>query len=154
SPNFRHPVPFAKEVVTLDAVSDGRLVLGLGAGGTRWGASMLGLPELSPRARSDRFAAFVPLPDQLLRGGTRRHHTGRSHTAHDARTVPGGVQQPRVPFAIAAPGPRGMLLAARHAQIWVTNGKRNYDEPVDPARGAHVVRRQIDHLEQACAAVG
>jgi alkanesulfonate monooxygenase SsuD/methylene tetrahydromethanopterin reductase-like flavin-dependent oxidoreductase (luciferase family) len=34
SPNFRHPVPFAKELVTLDDISGGRLTLGLGAGGT------------------------------------------------------------------------------------------------------------------------
>src|ERR687892_2840902 len=42
SPNFRHPVPFAKEVVTLDDVSGGRLTLGIGAGGSGWDATMLG----------------------------------------------------------------------------------------------------------------
>ena len=42
SPNFRHPVPFAKELVTLDDISGGRLTLGIGAGGTGWDATVLG----------------------------------------------------------------------------------------------------------------
>lgn len=153
SANFRHPVPFAKEIVTLDDVSDGRLIVGLGAGGTGWDASVLGGPPWSPRERSERFAEFVALTDQLLRDGA-TSHTGRYYSAVDARTVPGCVQQPRVPFAIAATGPRGLLVAAKYAEIWVTNGHRAYEETLDPARGAEVVRRQSELLEQACAAVG
>ena len=42
SPNFRHPVPFAKELMTLDDISGGRLAAGIGAGGTGWDAAMLG----------------------------------------------------------------------------------------------------------------
>src|SRR6185437_15172338 len=42
SPTFRHPLPFAKEAMTLDHVSDGRLTLGLGAGGTGFDATVLG----------------------------------------------------------------------------------------------------------------
>ena len=42
SPNFRHPVPFAKEILTLDEVSGGRLDLGIGAGGTGADATVLG----------------------------------------------------------------------------------------------------------------
>lgn len=40
SPNFRHPVPFAKEFVALDDISGGRLMLGIGAGGSGWDATM------------------------------------------------------------------------------------------------------------------
>src|ERR671918_474002 len=42
SPNFRHPVPFARELVSLDDVSGGRLTVGLGAGGEGWDATVLG----------------------------------------------------------------------------------------------------------------
>src|ERR1700710_2211504 len=42
SPNFRHPVPFAKELITLDDISDGRLTLGIGSGGEGWDATGLG----------------------------------------------------------------------------------------------------------------
>lgn len=153
SPNFRHPVPLAKELVTLDDISNGRLVVGLGAGGTGWDASVLGGAPWSPVERSERFAEFVTLLDTLLCDGDTTH-TGRYYSAVDARTIPGCVQQPRVPFAIAATGPRGLLVAARHAEIWVTNGHRSYEDQLDPARGAEVVRRQIELLAQACAAVG
>src|SRR5207248_11679651 len=61
SPNFRHPVPLAKELVTLDDISGGRLMLGIGAGGEGWDATMLGQAAWSQRERADRFAEFVDL---------------------------------------------------------------------------------------------
>jgi len=42
SPNFRHPVSFARELISLDDVSQGRFVLGIGAGGLGWDATVLG----------------------------------------------------------------------------------------------------------------
>ena len=50
SPNFRHPVPFAKELMSLDDLSGGRFQLGVGAGGGGFDAAVLGDPELTPRA--------------------------------------------------------------------------------------------------------
>src|SRR3989442_11846268 len=47
-------------------------------------------------------------------------YQGRFYSANEARTYPGCVQEPRVPFAIAATGPLGMRLAATHGQAWVT----------------------------------
>src|SRR5881227_993731 len=61
SPNFRHPVPLAKELMTLDDISGGRLTLGIGAGGEGWDATMLGHPAWSRPERADRFAEFVGL---------------------------------------------------------------------------------------------
>jgi alkanesulfonate monooxygenase SsuD/methylene tetrahydromethanopterin reductase-like flavin-dependent oxidoreductase (luciferase family) len=154
SPNFRHPVPFAREVITLDDVASGRLTLGLGAGGTGWDATILGQQEWSATERSDRFGEFVTLLDLLLRH-PETSYTGRYYTAREARTYPGCVQQPRVPFAIAATGRRGMQLAAEQAAIWVTYGDVSHRGPPLPAAdGADVVRRQIARLEEACAAVG
>jgi alkanesulfonate monooxygenase SsuD/methylene tetrahydromethanopterin reductase-like flavin-dependent oxidoreductase (luciferase family) len=152
SPNFRHPVPFAKEVVALDDVSGGRLTLGLGAGGTGWDASMLGHQPWSPTERTARFVEFVTCTDLLLREPTASYH-GEHYVARDARTLPGCVQQPRVPFAIAATGPAGMRLAARYATTWVTTGDRELPAPVAPTVGAGLVASQIARLEEACAAV-
>jgi alkanesulfonate monooxygenase SsuD/methylene tetrahydromethanopterin reductase-like flavin-dependent oxidoreductase (luciferase family) len=153
SPNFRHPVPFAKEVVTLDQISGGRLTLGIGAGGGGWDATVLGHARWSARERADRFAEFVALTDRLLRQ-RETSYTGEFYSAHEARTFPACVQQPRVPLAIAATGARGMRLAARHAEIWVTTGDRSQEGRLDAARGAQVIRAQIERLEQACAAEG
>src|SRR5439155_196393 len=55
SPTFRHPVPFARELVALDDVSGGRLTLGIGAGATSgWDTTMLGGPAWSPGERTER----------------------------------------------------------------------------------------------------
>ena len=67
SPSFRHPVPFAKEIATLDEISGGRTILGVGSGGTGFDARVLGQPEYSPRQRHERFAEFVSALDALLR---------------------------------------------------------------------------------------
>jgi alkanesulfonate monooxygenase SsuD/methylene tetrahydromethanopterin reductase-like flavin-dependent oxidoreductase (luciferase family) len=153
SPNFRHPVTLAKEVVTLDDLSNGRLVLGVGAGGVGWDATMLGQDRWSTPERSARFAEFVELTNRLLRCGA-TSWTGRYYTANDARTWPGCVQTPRVPFAVAAIGPRGMRLAATYGDTWVTTGDRVAGERRSPAAGAAIVAAQIAALGDACAAVG
>jgi alkanesulfonate monooxygenase SsuD/methylene tetrahydromethanopterin reductase-like flavin-dependent oxidoreductase (luciferase family) len=67
SPNFRHPLPFANVLITLDDISDGRLTLGSGAGGSGWDATMLNEEAWSRRERAERFAEFVKLTDLLLR---------------------------------------------------------------------------------------
>jgi alkanesulfonate monooxygenase SsuD/methylene tetrahydromethanopterin reductase-like flavin-dependent oxidoreductase (luciferase family) len=153
SPNFRHPVPFAREVLALDDVSDGRLTLGLGAGGVGWDATMLGSDPWPARERADRFEEFVTLSDLLLRQPATSWR-GRYYAADEARSAPGCVQQPRVPFAIAATGPRGMRLAAEHAATWVTTGDRSGAATATPADGAAVVARQLEALADACATVG
>ncbi|MDG4764304.1 LLM class flavin-dependent oxidoreductase [Solwaraspora sp. WMMD406] len=121
SPNFRHPVHFAREITAVDDICDGRLLLGIGAGGQGFDAEVLGVAPLSPRARVDRYAEFVELLDRLLRE-QRVTWRGRYFEAVDARSTPGCRQQPRVPFVLAANGPRSMALAARFGAGWVTTG--------------------------------
>ena len=139
SPNFRHPVPFAKELMTLDDLSQGRITLGVGAGGTGFDATALGQAEWSGRERADRFEEFVELLDRLLTQPA-TNHDGRYYSAEEARSIPGCVQRPRIPFAVAAEGPRAMRTAAAHGDTWVT---------VD-GRGAGP--DQMARFEDACAA--
>ncbi len=121
SPNYRHPVPFAKDLMTLDDVSAGRITLGVGAGGTGFDATVLGDEVLSPRQRVDRLSEFVDLLDRLLRQPVTTFD-GSFFVARDARMLPGGVQTPRLPFVVAANGPRAMAVAARWGQGWATTG--------------------------------
>jgi len=143
SPNFRHPVPFAKELMTLDEISDGRFTLGIGAGGEGFDATALGEERWSTRERADRFGEFTRLLDKLL---THDETTadGTHYRAHEAQMLPGSTQQPRMPFHVAAIGPRGMKLAAELGQGWITFG--------DPEQGPKVVAEQIQRLRAACAA--
>ncbi|WP_037335124.1 LLM class flavin-dependent oxidoreductase [Saccharomonospora piscinae] len=122
SPNFRHPVPFAREVITLDDLADGRLVLGVGAGGQGYDAEVLGTPELSPGRRVDRFVEFVDALDGLLRTDG-FDYSGEYYSAKGARNLPGCVQRPRSPLLIAANGPRAMAYAARQGEGWITTGQ-------------------------------
>lgn len=153
SPNFRHPVPFAKELITLDDVSGGRLIAGIGAGTDGWDSAMLGGPPWGRRERTERFEEFVALTDLLLRDPC-ASYTGNYYSANEARTYPGCIQQPRVPLAIAASQRRGMTVAARHGDFWVTTGSRTRLDRLDPAEGSLEIRRQIDALEEVCVSVG
>ena len=142
TPNFRHPVPFAKELMTLDHLSGGRLNVGLGAGTDGYDATMLGSsasasewsltggvggrpptgrsqPELSPGRRHARFVEFVEVLAQVL-AQPRTSWSGDWYTVDEARTVPACVQQPHPPFVVAANGPKGMRLALEQGDGWVT----------------------------------
>lgn len=126
SPNFRHPAAFIREITALDDISDGRFLLGVGAGGTGYDATVLGDAVLSAKARVDRLTEFVEVLDRGL-VNDRIDYQGEYFTAVDARSTPGCVQRPRVPFLIAANGPRTLALCARIGQGWVTTGARTDD---------------------------
>ncbi|MFF1517158.1 LLM class flavin-dependent oxidoreductase [Streptomyces sp. NBC_01281] len=153
SPNFRHPVPLAKELISLDDISDGRITLGIGAGGSGFDATALGQDPWTPRERADRFGEFVPLLDRLLTEDS-VSYSGNFYSAHEAYDIPGCVQRPRLPFAVAATGPRGLKLAARHGQAWVTTGDPKLYETGTPDQSVQAIRGQIDKLADACAGIG
>ena len=154
SPTFRHPVPFARELISLDDISDGRITLGIGSGGLGFDTTILGEPPWSPGERAARFAEFVDMLDRLLRE-PEVSYDGRWWRADEARTYPGCVQRPRLPFAVAATRPRGMRVVARHGDVWVTNGDRDHTGPaLGPEAGAAVVARQWAELADICAAEG
>jgi alkanesulfonate monooxygenase SsuD/methylene tetrahydromethanopterin reductase-like flavin-dependent oxidoreductase (luciferase family) len=152
SPNFRHPVVLTREVLALDDISDGRFELGIGAGGEGWDATVLGQPAWSRAERAARYAEFVELADQLLR---RREvtFTGRYYSADGARSHPGCLQEPRVPFVLAGTGPKAMSVVARFADAWVTTGPRDRGL-LDTTTGVTAVAGQMALLEEACHLVG
>jgi len=150
SPNFRHPVPLAKELLTLDDLSEGRLVVGIGSGGTGYDAGALGAPPWAPAERSARFREFTALLDQLL---TRVETTsmGRYYSAHEVMRHPAPIAVPRPPFVVSALGRRAMEVAAEFGQGWVTTGVATH--------GAHptteaAVTGQVADLDAALDARG
>lgn len=153
SPNFRHPVTLAKELITLDDLSGGRIDLGIGSGGTGFDAVTLGEPVLTPPERAERFEEFVRLLDQLL---TTNEVTasGAHYVAHEAQNLPGCVQRPRIPFTIAGNGPRGMALAARFGSAWVSTGDPALADGGTAAASDRALADQVRRLDDACLAAG
>ncbi len=128
SPNYRHPVTTAKDLMTLDDVSGGRLIAAIGAGGTGWDATVLGQPMLTPRQRVARLDEFVTLTDLLL---TQPDTTwdGDYFHAREAKMIPAGSRQ-RIELVVAANGPRTIAIAAR-ADGWATTGPESQDVTLD-----------------------
>src|SRR5471030_1917913 len=151
SPNFRHPVVFAKELMTLDELSQGRFVLGVGVGGAGFDATVLGAEELTPGQRVARFAEFVEALDLLLTQAN-TSYDGTWFRAVEARMVPGSVQKPRLPFVIAANGPRAMRVVARHGQAWATTGLTPSKD--GPDRWWATLPDAVGRLDEALVAAG
>lgn len=154
TPNYRHPAVLARDLTTIDDIAGGRLVCGLGAGAPGPDATLLGGEAPAPRARADRLDEFVGLLDELLVHGD-VDHNGPWYTVRGATYRPRSRSSAaRIPFAIAATGPRGMRLAARHARYWVTSGAPN-DFSARPWRESlPVLRAQLAQVDDACLAVG
>lgn len=154
SPNFRHPVLLAKDAIAIDDISCGRFVLGIGSGSPDAGdAAIVDPAPLARRERAARFREFVELTDRLLREPV-TDHAGRFYTAHEARMIPGCVQRPRLPLAIAASGPGALALAARHGDAWVTLGPTDFSRDHGPEECLAVVAAQADELRRACDRIG
>lgn len=150
SPNMRHPVTLAQDVVTLDHASNGRFIFGIGAGGVGFDSTVFGQEPLSRAALVDRLAEFVALTDRLLREPIVSHE-GAYYTVHEACIQPPCVQEPRVPIAVAAAGPRSLALAARYGDAWITFGGWTDSSP---SEAEATVRAQNRQLDDACAAIG
>jgi len=131
SPNFRHPVPFAKELATLDDIAAGRILVGVGSGGTGFDAYVLAQRELTPRERHVRFLEFVDALDVLLRfeqpGSGGISFSGDWYAAHNARMVGSPSRRPRMPLLIAGNGPKTIRYAATRGDGWVTTGGTEED---------------------------
>ncbi len=128
SPNFRHPVTLAKDLMTLDDISGGRIIVGVGAGGTGWDATVLGQQPLTPGQRVDRLTEFVTLTDLLLTNADTTWQ-GNYFQAERARMIPAGSRA-RIPLIVAANGPRTMRIAAG-ADGWATTGPESTDATTD-----------------------
>jgi probable F420-dependent oxidoreductase len=110
---FRNPALTAKMAVTLDHVSDGRLILGIGAGWHQPEFDAFGYPF---DHRVSRFEDSVRIIHPLLRTGE-ADHRGSWYQADRAELLPRPFR-PDMPLLIASKGPRMMELTARYADSW------------------------------------
>lgn len=111
---FRNPAVLAKMAVTLDEVSRGRLLLGLGCG---WHAPEFEAFGIPFDHRVDRFEEALQIILALLRTG-RADFSGRHHRLRDGELRPRGPRPGGPPVLVGARGPRMTALAARYADLW------------------------------------
>lgn len=119
---FRNPGVTAKMATTLDHISGGRAILGLGAGWFEREHDAFGI-QFGPRMgeRIDRLAEAVPLIRRLLDGETVTHE-GPHYRFHDAVCAPRPIQD-HLPILLGGSGPRKTLpLVARSADMWNAYG--------------------------------
>jgi probable F420-dependent oxidoreductase len=114
--DFRHPLLLARELATLDALSGGRVEIGIGAGWRTADYRQLGATYDPPKVRIDRLEESIGILKGLF-AGERVTHDGPHYRLGGARLEPRPVQRPHPPFVIGGGGPRMLRLAAREADI-------------------------------------
>src|SRR3954454_14063212 len=92
--DYKHPAIVAKEVATMDVLSDGRADLGLGAGWMQVDYDALGLPYDAAGVRVSRLEEALAVVKGCWADG-KFSHTGDHYTINDYDAIPKPVQQPR-----------------------------------------------------------
>lgn len=114
--DYKHPVVLAKELATLDLLSDGRLEIGLGAGWMVTDYEQSGIPYDPAPVRIDRFEEGLAIIKGAMTGEPVTHH-GTHYTVTGYRATPLPAQQPCPPILIGGGGKRVLGIAARQADI-------------------------------------
>jgi alkanesulfonate monooxygenase SsuD/methylene tetrahydromethanopterin reductase-like flavin-dependent oxidoreductase (luciferase family) len=141
SNTFRHPAILAKEAVTLDHISNGRLDIGMGAGWYEPEHRMFGIDFPETRELVSRFKEAVEVVDAMLRNET-TSYTGKYYQLREATSRPAPVQKPRPPLTLGAFGPRMLKIAAAYADTWNAFGS------------VEEIRQRNDLLDQYCSEIG
>jgi F420-dependent oxidoreductase-like protein len=137
---YRNPALLAKEAVTVDHLSGGRLEFGIGAAWAEVEHEMYGLEGLDHRV--GRLSESLRIIRSLWTE-ERTNFDGRYYRMKDAIANPKPVQKPHPPIWIGASGETTMRLVARYADVWNAAGG-------DPSR----MKELGEKLEQACAETG
>ncbi len=114
--DYKHPVVLAKELATIDLLTEGRLELGIGAGWMKTDYEQSGMPYDPPSVRVDRFEEGLKvLKGAFSEGPFSFEGTHYTVTNYDGQPMP--VQKPHPPILIGAGGKRMLTIAAREADI-------------------------------------
>jgi len=119
--SFRNPALLAKIADTVDEISNGRLILGLGAGWHRPEYDAFGYPF---DHRVGRFEEALTIISSLLRTG-HVDFAGTYYQARDCELRPRGPRPAGPPIMIGTTGTRMLRLTARHADLWNAWGQHD-----------------------------
>jgi len=145
--DFRHPAILAKMAATLDHISDGRALLGLGAGWYEQEYTQFGLHYGPPAERLGRLAETARICRALFEQ-KRTTFRGRYYELRNALAEPKPLQQPRLPILIGADGDHALSVAGRHADWW--NG---FGTPDDVRRKLGLIRSAAEKAGRSFAEI-
>jgi len=137
---YRHPAVLAKMATTVDIVSGGRLILGIGAGWFEQEHREYGIPFHTVGERLRRLDEALEVIKRLC-GEDHASFAGRYHELRAANFQPKPIQRPHPPILIGASGENMALgIVAKHAQMWNSFGT--------PDVFRHKIARLTDHCER------
>lgn len=146
---LRNPALLARQAMTIDHISNGRLELGIGAGRAPLDHSMTGISTWETPERARRFRECVEIVDQMLRNPTTTYQ-GHHYQIKDAVMNPMPIQRPRPALTLAAHGPTTLKVTAALADSWNSFGKFGA-----PAKEALAITRERNQmLDEYCATRG
>jgi probable F420-dependent oxidoreductase len=158
--DYRNPALLARDIATLDLLSDGRVELGLGAGNWPLDFQQIGIPFDEAGVRVSRFAEGLSIIKQFFTSET-VNFSGKYYTTTALHPVPRPVQQPHPPIVIGSAGRRMLTMAAREADIIMpvsiqradsTSKDASLEEKIGWIREA--ADERFEHLELGQAAFG
>lgn len=142
---FRHPVILAKQAVTLDHMSDGRLEIGVGTGWHEGEHEAFGIDLPPVKERFELLEETFEILHGLMTNEV-YSFSGKHRQINEAHFEPKPVQKPRPPFVIGGIGPKRTIpLAAKWADQW------NFP---DYTRDLDLFRDRLAKLDAACEAIG
>ena len=150
---LRNPAVLARQAMTVDHISNGRLDIGIGAGAPGTidpSYQMIGINDWTFDERTERFREQVEILDRLL-SNNKSSYEGKYYQIDNAIMSPGPIQKPRPPLTIAAHTSPSLRIAAEYADVWVSFGA-DFGAPVE-----NVVRKtekRIKTLDKYCKEIG
>jgi F420-dependent oxidoreductase-like protein len=141
---YRHPGVLIKQVTTLDVLSGGRAILGIGAGWNEQEARGLGLPFPPLRERFERLDETLQIAHHMWRGDT-SPFKGTHYQLEQPLNSPAALSRPHPPILIGGGGERKTLrLVARYADASNLFGRMPRPD----------LQRKLDLIQQYCAEYG
>jgi F420-dependent oxidoreductase-like protein len=141
--SFRNPALLAKMASSLDVMTGGRLLLGIGAGWMEEEYEAYGYDFPSTRVRIEQLEEALEIIKRLFTGEEATFQ-GKYYAVHNAVNLPRPIQRPHPPLLVGGGGERRMLrVVARYADVW--NCPNNH---------AAELPQRVDVLRAHCAALG
>lgn len=157
--SFRNPALLAKTASTLDCISNGRFIMGLGSGWERTEYDAHGYPYPSTTERLDQLEDGIKVLKAMWTQAEPTYQ-GRYFSVKNAYNHPRPVQKPYPPIMLGGSGPRLLEIAARHADIAlltppIYHDKDSVQDPVSAVRFTkNVLKRRIGQLKELAREAG